>query len=396
MEQHWQKQGYLFLASQNISLFGTMVTGYAITWYISLTTNSGLWLAMATVSTLLPQILISLIGGTWADRYSRKWLIMGADGSIALLTLGLAVMWGVGLRSLWLLMLFAALRSIGQGIQQPAVSSAYPQLVPENELTRINGINQTLMSLSTLLSPMIGGLILANFNLYWALMIDVATAAIELLCMTKIKLKIVKVDEAAEAIKQHEQAVLTGLKYLFNNLKLRRLFTINALAYLLMTPATVLSLLLIQRKFGATVINLTLQEILWAGGSIISGLLVAKKKEFSNNERVLGIAVGGFAIAMVAMGFMPNMWLYLMTMFLAGWSFPYIMTAQAVIIQTTAAPEYMGRTFAAYQMIGSLMLLIGSLGLGPLADVISLAWIFAICGVLLLIATGWYLRAISK
>lgn len=396
MEQHWQKQGYLFLASQNISLFGTMVTGYAITWYISLTTNSGLWLAMATVSTLLPQILISLIGGTWADRYSRKWLIMGADGSIALLTLILAVMWGAGLRSLWLLMLFAALRSIGQGIQQPAVSSAYPQLVPEDELTRINGINQTLMSLSTLLSPMIGGLILANSNLYWALMIDVVTAAIELLCMTQIKIKAVKADSTAESIKQNEQELLAGLKYLFNNLKLRRLFTINACAYLLMTPATVLSLLLIQRKFGATVINLTLQEILWAGGSIISGLLVAKKKEFGNNERVLGIAVGGFAIAMVAMGFMPNMWLYLMTMFLAGWSFPYIMTAQAVIIQTTATPEYMGRTFAAYQMIGSLMLLVGSLGLGPLADVVSLAWIFAICGGLLLVATGWYLRATSK
>lgn len=29
MQQHWQKQGYLFLASQNISLFGTLVTGYA-------------------------------------------------------------------------------------------------------------------------------------------------------------------------------------------------------------------------------------------------------------------------------------------------------------------------------------------------------------------------------
>ncbi|KIS03811.1 macrolide efflux protein [Paucilactobacillus wasatchensis] len=130
MQQHWQKQGYLFLASQNISLFGTLVTGYAITWYISLTTNSGLWLALATVSTLLPQILITLVGGAWADRFSRKWLIMGSDGAIALLTLVLALFWSQGIRSLWLLILFAALRSIGQGIQQPAVSSAYPQLVP--------------------------------------------------------------------------------------------------------------------------------------------------------------------------------------------------------------------------------------------------------------------------
>ena len=67
MEPHWQKQGYLFLASQNISLFGTMVTGYAITWYIILKTGSGLWLALATLCFLLPQYLITLVRGAWAD-----------------------------------------------------------------------------------------------------------------------------------------------------------------------------------------------------------------------------------------------------------------------------------------------------------------------------------------
>lgn len=390
MQQHWQKQGYLFLASQNISLFGTMVTGYAITWYISLTTNSGLWLALATVSTLLPQILISLFGGAWADRYSRKWLIMGADGGIALLTLGLAILWVAGIHTLWLLLIFAALRSIGQGIQQPAVSSAYPQLVPEAELTRINGLNQTLMSVTTLLSPVLGGLILANFNLYWALMIDVITAIIELLCMTRIKLKAVAATSTTTG--QNEKALVAGLKYLFGHLTLRRLFTINAFTYLLMTPASVLSLLLIQRQFGASVTNLTLQEIVWAGGSILSGLVVAKQKQFKNNARVLALAVGAFALTMLLMGVMPNLQLYLLTMFLAGWSTPFMMTAQAVIIQTTAAPEYMGRTFAAYQMVNNLMLLIGTLSLGPLADVVPLAAIFASCGALLLLAAIWYLQ----
>ncbi|MFD1317904.1 MFS transporter [Loigolactobacillus zhaoyuanensis] len=370
-----------------------MVTGYAITWYISLTTNSGLWLALATVSTLLPQVLISLFGGAWADRYSRKWLIMGADGAIALLTLGLAILWSSGLRSLWWLLLFAALRSIGQGIQQPAVSSAYPQLVPENELTRINGLNQTLMSLSTLLSPLLGGLILANFNLYWALMIDVITAVIELLCMTKIKLQPVSV--IANSALKNERVLIAGLKYLFNNLALRRLFTINGLAYLLMTPATVLSLLLIQRQFGASVTNLTLQEIIWAGGSIISGLIVAKQKQFKNNAHVLALSVGGFAIAMMLMGSMPNLALYLVTMFLAGWCTPFMMTTQAVIIQTTAEPDFMGRTFAANQMISNLMLLLGSLTLGPLADSVPLVLIFTVCGVLLFSVAIWYLR-VSK
>lgn len=328
MEPRWQKQGYLFLASQNISLFGTMVTGYAITWYISLKTGSGLWLALATVCYLLPQILISLVGGAWADKYSRKWLIMGADGSIALLTLILAIIWGTGHQSIWLLLGFSVLRSIGQGIQQPAVSSAYPQLVPEDELTRINGINQTVMSLATLLSPVLGGIILANFNLVWALMVDVFTAIIELACMTKIKLKAVRqtVEAVEESIKQNEQDLLSGIKYLYQNTKLRQLFILAGIGFLMMTPATVLSLLFVQREFGASVTNLTLQEIFWAGGSVLSGLMVAKHKEFKNNAKVLGMAIAAFAFIMMLMGFSPVIGIYFAAMFALGVCSPYYMT----------------------------------------------------------------------
>ncbi|KRM57555.1 hypothetical protein [Secundilactobacillus malefermentans] len=54
----------------------------------------------------------------------------------------------------------------------------------------------------------------------------------------------------------------------------------------------------------------------------------------------------------------------------------------------------MGRTFAAFQMVGNIMLLIGSLGLGPLADVFPMKWLFFLCGGLLLLAAGWYLKKV--
>ena len=72
----WKKKIVLFLLSQNVSLFGSSVVGFAIIWHITLQTSSGKWLMLFTVCALLPQVLISLWAGVWADRYNRKHLIM--------------------------------------------------------------------------------------------------------------------------------------------------------------------------------------------------------------------------------------------------------------------------------------------------------------------------------
>ena len=81
----------LFLASQNISLFGSQLVSYAIIWYITLETSSGGWLTMITVCSMMPQALISLWGGVLADRYNKKTLIILSDTFIGIATLILVV-----------------------------------------------------------------------------------------------------------------------------------------------------------------------------------------------------------------------------------------------------------------------------------------------------------------
>lgn len=61
----------LFLLSQNLSLFGSSVVSFAIIWHITLRTSSGTWLMLATLTMLVPQVIVSLWGGVWAGRYNR-------------------------------------------------------------------------------------------------------------------------------------------------------------------------------------------------------------------------------------------------------------------------------------------------------------------------------------
>ncbi len=94
------KKIILFLLSQNISLFGSSVVGFAILWHITLETSSGFWLMLFTICSMFPQVIISLWGGVWADRYNRKYIIMLADAFIAIATLGLAMAFRMGFQRL--------------------------------------------------------------------------------------------------------------------------------------------------------------------------------------------------------------------------------------------------------------------------------------------------------
>jgi len=110
----WQKKTALFLSSQSLSLFGSMLVQYAIIWYVTLTTQSGAVLTISTLSAFLPQIVISLFAGVWADRYPRRLLIIAADVLTATSTLVLAAFFLLGYRELWLIFLVSAFGRSGR------------------------------------------------------------------------------------------------------------------------------------------------------------------------------------------------------------------------------------------------------------------------------------------
>ena len=146
-QSNWRKKIVLFLVSQSITLFGSQIVQMAIVWYVTLSTSSGVWVAAFSVCSYLPQFLISFIGGVWADRYSRKMLIICADAGIAIVTLGMFLLLPYISQNemlLGMLLAMSVLRSKGAGIQSPAVNAIIQQLVQKEQYRRYNGINDTI------------------------------------------------------------------------------------------------------------------------------------------------------------------------------------------------------------------------------------------------------------
>lgn len=86
-------------------------------------------------------------------------------------------------------MAISLIRSIGAGIQMPAVNALYPQIVPQEKLTKVQGINQTMNSVLLLLSPAVGGIVLGFMDITKAFMLDVITASLAIVILSFIRIE---------------------------------------------------------------------------------------------------------------------------------------------------------------------------------------------------------------
>lgn len=377
---NWKKQAALFLVSQNISLFGSSVVAYAIIWHITITTSSGTWMMLSTLSAMLPQILVSLFGGVLADRYSRKMLIMLSDGFTAMATLGLAIAFLSGFGSLGLLLVISAVRSVGAGIQSPSVSALYPQLVPQDQLTKVQGINQTIYAVLNLLSPPIAGVILGTIGITATFFVDVSTAALAILVMSLIRVEKIERKNAPATMWADMKA---GLYYTLCHPRLRRIIICFTASFFLITPAAVLSPLMVQRTFGNEVWMLTANELSWTLGSLVGGLFVAIKGDFKDKVLTVAVCLVAFGVIFGLLGIAWDIVSYLIFMGIGGFFLPAISTAQTVYIQEVTEPEVMGRVFSIVEIITASAMPVAILVFGPLADVVSVQMLIIVSGVLL-------------
>ncbi|MBZ3935421.1 MFS transporter [Methanimicrococcus blatticola] len=357
---------------------------YAIIWYITLTTGSGVMTTMIIICSFVPQFAISFFSGVWADKYNRKMLIILADGGIALATLALIVYMLAGNDSIPALLFIAAVRSVGAGIQTPAVNAIIPQIVPPEKLIKVNGINGSLQSIVNLATPAVAGAILIAGEIYNIMMIDVVTAAIGIGILLLIP--IAKHKRAQENVQTSYFADLKeGFKYSFNHPFFKPLFIVYAFFTILCVPASFLNILMVTQVFGENYLYLTLNEMSFFIGMLIGGLVIGTWGGFKNRVKTILVGLAAFGVLTCGFGLTQTLWVYLILMSLVGLMMPFVNSPTMSLIQEKADSDKQGRVFSVLQMIMTALMPLAMLFFGPLADIIPVQQIVVYCGILIVI-----------
>lgn len=391
----WKKRTGIFIASQMFSIFGSSIVSYAIIWHITLETSSAKVMALSIITSFLPQIVVSLFAGVWADRYNRKVIIMLSDLMSALASLFLVIFLAGGNFSLGMIFLVNAIRSVGTGIQLPAVSAILPQLVPQDKLTRVNGINSSLTSVLLIASPAAGGILLGTMGFASTLYVDVFTALVAILIMAALKYENVHQKSHSEADQEKVSTLAfmkEGFVYIKSNPLIRSLLVFYMLFFFLVTPVAFLSPILVKRSFGAEVWKLTANEIVWTAGSIIGGIIISLWGGFKNRLATMTLSCVGFGITLTLIGFASNIWAYLIIIFISGIFMPLFATAETVLIQENVAENMLGRVFSIVQIIISSVMPLGMLLFGPLGDAVKIEYIIMVTGICILIISPFIMR----
>ena len=382
MNYRWKKNTAIFITSQAVSLLGSSLVQFAITSYITVQTKSGVYATIAILCAILPMFILSPFAGVWADRYSKKTLIMIADGGIALCTLFVAIAFLLGYESIVLLFVALIIRALGGAIQAPCVSALLPDIVPEEHLTRVNGINGSIQSLFSLASPILGALLLSLVPLGKIFFIDIITAVIAIIILLTA-FKLPKKEEVKRVSDNYFFEMKQGLRYILKNRFLVQFFGFCVIFFIMMAPAAFLTQVQVVRNYGDDYWYLSVIEVAFSVGMLVGGIVITLWGGLKNKVSTIMLSVILMSICTFALGIRMPFPPYVMFMGMFGASMPILNTPAITLLQEKVEPEYRGRVFGIMTMINTSMMPLGMVIFGPIADFISIEILLIITGLII-------------
>ena len=250
----WSARFFTIWTGQQLSIIGSRAARFALVWWLTATTGSGLVLAMASFYAYLPQILLGPFVGTLVDRWNRRVVMIVADSFIALVSLWLAYMFYVGAMEPWHLYVVMLATSFGDAFHWPAMAASTTLMVPEKHLTRVSGLNQTINGALAIVSPMLGAALMAILPIHGIMLIDVATAAFAVLPLLFLAIPQPST-EAMCKIKSSSYLsnVVSGLRYVLHWRGMVILLVAASIVKIVLQPAFSLVSLLVLKHFGGDV-----------------------------------------------------------------------------------------------------------------------------------------------
>ncbi|MEY2375694.1 MFS transporter [Lentilactobacillus buchneri] len=382
-QAHWRRNIYLFLTSQFLTGITSMIVQYAIIWYLTKETGSATILSIATILGMLPMALLSPFVGPLVDRWNKKALLIVPDVVAAIFAIILSVSGGVfHVFPIWLIFVSLLMRSIAQTFQMPTIQSVMPTMVPDKELTKLNGQLGMVQSANMIIAPALGAFLFAIIPLQYLILLDVLGAILGISILIWVQIpNNEKIDAALHML--HNTKL--GVQQLMHNKGLWYITITGAVFTLLYMPAASMYPLMTMKYFQGTVGQAGFIEALYSGGMLVDGAIIGIWGNWFDRMKPVIIAFFLVGIPTGLSGLLPGnqtgfMWFAILNV-VEGIATPFFNTLLMAMIQQSYPPQQLGRVLG---VLNSLMSLTGPIGLifaGPLADALGVEMLFVIAGI---------------
>lgn len=382
--KNWKTKFFSVWLGQAFSLLGSQIVQFTLIWYLTKETGSAAVLAISTFVSLLPNVLLAPFIGALVDRWDRKRIMIISDLLIALVTFLLIILFKTEQVKIGYIYLALFLRELGSTFHWPSMRSSTSLLVPQEQMARVEGMNQTIRGLLNVVGPLLAALLLEVSPIYELLFIDIITAllAVTPVAFVNIPQPSEKTSEKVTSVSDLWNDVKFGYRYLWNWKGMFLLTLTATLLNFLINPGFTLTPLLVTQHFSGGAIQLSLVESIFGIGVIAGGLLLStwggfKKKILTSLSGIIGMGTGMLFIAIAPS---DQFKLALAGMFITGFMNPIANGSLTAIMQANVKAEMQGRVFTTLNSTASAMTPIAMLIAAPVANTVGIQGWFYIGG----------------
>jgi MFS transporter, DHA3 family, macrolide efflux protein len=379
----WAARFFTIWSGQALSLFGSALVQFALIWWLTQKSGSATVLAIATLVGMLPQIVIGPFAGALVDRWNRRVIMIAADATIAAFSLLLAYLFAAGIVQIWHVYAIMFIRAVGGAFHFPAMSASTPLMVPKEQLTRVNGLNQALQGVNSLVAPPLGALLLNILPTHGILLIDVGTAAMAILPL--LFLAVPQPPRHEELQKQDVkpsllQDIREAIVYIRSIPGFIAIIFMALFLNFLLVPTAALLPLLVTKFFHKGAIELGFMESVLGIGVIAGGVILGIWGGFKRKIVTSLVGIVGLGLGVLLIGLAPSN-LFVLALAgnaVTGFMIPVTNGPIGALLQSIVRPDMQGRVMS---LLGSGATAISPLGLliaGPFSDWLGIrVWFWA-------------------
>jgi len=333
------RQFRLLFIGRSISVAGSQFTVVAASVQVFDITGSTLMVGLLGLAQIPPLLFASFLGGTLADAFDRKRILLVTQFLLALASAGLALNATLVRPHLLVVFILTSLIAALSGIDAPTRAACTPSLVSPAQLPAALALNQISFTAAMIIGPAVAGVVIASSMpaAYWLDVATFAAAIVSLIMMTPMI-------PAGGGTPPGWRSAMVGWRYLRSKPAVEGAFVIDIDAMVFGMPRALFPELAERVFHQAGAVGLLYAAP--AAGALIGAATSGWIGRVDRQGRGVLLVVVLWGGSIAAFGFSPWIWLAVLLLALAGWADMVSSVMRNTIIQLSVPDELRGRLSA--------------------------------------------------
>jgi MFS family permease len=348
-----------YFAGQVISSVGTWLQTLAVTWLVLDLTGRSDRLGIVVALQFLPLLVLGAPAGVLADRVDNRRLLLVTSAVSAAVALAFGLVVSAGTENLWVIYGLTFLSGLVLAVERPAMQALLFQLVGRDALPSAVATNSTIASVSRLVGPALGGLMIATTGIASCFYVNAVSYVVVFVALASInRSRLVPRSMGSRA----GGSIRAAVAYVHHRPDVRRpLIVMGVVGLVALNFQTTFPSMVrfgFDRGAGSVGTAMSVSAI----GSIVGGIYAAGITP--NPRRTLALVLVGFSVMLVMLAAAPSYPMFLVLGIPLGFASACFQSVDTVAVQQATEPSMQGRVMALHQMAWNGSTPLGALAMG--------------------------------